>query len=553
VLLLPIVLTEETSEVSQVDKGFRINCRKTPNLQINALAKYSQNTLLIFFSSNYVAVSEIQKDNIPITKKILMTKTLIPRLEGHIEAAFTYENTTYFLNNMTQMWNYDSKSRIFVGPDERQKKFGCLKNDYDITSILVFQRSKSSALMLIYHTENGTQFLTFCDLMTDKVIEKYERSFKTDATEIIWTNDNKFEGISINGFMFSYFEISAYLGNLRYVPLVKPYSDNQLLLNCPQQFCIDGKVDTILSIPSGTTYLFRGKYFWEFTTNDITKLEFIYDSAKSITDYWPNLPSNLDAAFSDSNYVYFFKNEKFWKYDIERKVTKEPLFVSLIESHFPEIPTNLDAIWFDKTDQQIYFIKGNHYFVFQINTKLVIEKGEIIPALNYENQFPNFIEINAIHEDMNENIFLFSNNYFFLANRTLLKRRKTLIASLTQEYLFSCQKSYNYSETSLYNDFGEFKQSLSRFQPINISFKPFDNYSTTTTVTTITEPIVNNSLSIKDMIKKWNDSVYDFATFKDKTPLWLMIFCAITLVSIVITSFIALFIIFRQTNQIYNL
>jgi hypothetical protein len=86
---------------------------------------------------------------------------------------------------------------------------------------------------------------------------------------------------------------------------------------------------------------------------------------------------------------------------------------------------------------------------------------------------------------------------------------------------------------------------------MNISFKPFANYSTTTTVTTKIE--FNNSLSIEDMIKKWNDSVYHFATFKDKTPLWLMVFCAITLVFIVITSFIALFIIFRQTNQIYNI
>ena len=62
--------------------------------------------------------------------------------------------------------------------------------------------------------------------------------------------------------------------------MAQPFHANQLLLGCPQQFCINGNIDTILNAANGMAYLFRGKYFWEYEMKDMSNVTLNVKNAK---------------------------------------------------------------------------------------------------------------------------------------------------------------------------------------------------------------------------------------------------------------------------------
>ena len=94
---------------------------------------------------------------------------------------------------------------------------------------------------------------------------------------------------------------------MRYKPIVKPFFDNQILLGCPHQVCINAKIDAIFKGFSGEIYLFVDKYFWKFHTNQIRNAILNVENAKLIHKFWDFLPVGIDASFNDGKSIYFLK------------------------------------------------------------------------------------------------------------------------------------------------------------------------------------------------------------------------------------------------------
>jgi hypothetical protein len=71
---------------------------------------------------------------------------------------------------------------------------------------------------------------------------------------------------------------------------------------------------------------------------------------------FPGLPNNLDAAITRSNGIsYFFQGDQFYRVT---NMSVEPGFPKPISDYFPGIPTPIDAAFVFSKDKNIYFFQG---------------------------------------------------------------------------------------------------------------------------------------------------------------------------------------------------
>lgn len=73
---------------------------------------------------------------------------------------------------------------------------------------------------------------------------------------------------------------------------------------------------------------------------------------------------DMDAAiaFPGNGQTYFFKQDKYWKYDQEnRKIV--PGYPKLIKQHWQGVPNNIDAA-LQTPEGETYFFKGQNYYRF---------------------------------------------------------------------------------------------------------------------------------------------------------------------------------------------
>jgi len=84
---------------------------------------------------------------------------------------------------------------------------------------------------------------------------------------------------------------------------------NRIKGSADQSLCQDPKFDTIFSSAEGFTYIFKGDKYWRLTEESIAP-----GYPKLISDGWPGLTGNIDAAFTYKNgKSYFFKGSKYWR------------------------------------------------------------------------------------------------------------------------------------------------------------------------------------------------------------------------------------------------
>lgn len=182
--------------------------------------------------------------------------------------------------------------------------------------------------------------------------------------------------------------------------------------------CDSSKIDTTLQTPDGRMVVFRGSNFWKFDFgkySNKTTLEseinfaelqrFIFPSSYNehngrIEDKWPDLPSDLDAAYSKGNKNYFFKGDKYWLYIGSQLQDRYP---RLIHLGYPGIPNNLDAATLAPNGRAIIFLKNRNMYVFS-KRRAYIEEGFLDRSVNA-----------AL--TVNGNILLFSNETFYHLNR----------------------------------------------------------------------------------------------------------------------------------------
>ncbi|XP_062913398.1 matrix metalloproteinase-21-like [Mobula hypostoma] len=134
----------------------------------------------------------------------------------------------------------------------------------------------------------------------------------------------------------------------------------------------DGKL-----VVAFNTYFFRDSWYWMYENrNNRTR----YGDPLPICTGWHGIPrAGIDAFVHvctwSKDASYFFKGTQYWRYDNvnDRAYTQDPHGVSyprLISSGFPGITGPINAAFFDRRDQGIYFFKDNMVTAFNVNTNL---------------------------------------------------------------------------------------------------------------------------------------------------------------------------------------
>ncbi|GAV04358.1 hypothetical protein RvY_14646 [Ramazzottius varieornatus] len=113
------------------------------------------------------------------------------------------------------------------------------------------------------------------------------------------------------------------------------------------------RTNAMLSTLDDNMIIMSSKQFW------VVDPHRYLSKALVIRDYYPDLPDNIDAAFTWINgQTYFFKGRSYWKYRGYQQLDGYPQDIS---SGFPGLPDSLDAafLW---NEGRIVFVKGDSYW-----------------------------------------------------------------------------------------------------------------------------------------------------------------------------------------------
>ena len=71
------------------------------------------------------------------------------------------------------------------------------------------------------------------------------------------------------------------------------------------------KIDAIVQTSDGTSFVFKGDNYWKLAGDNVAA-----GYPRSISQGWPGLPGNIDAALTwqSRKYTYLFKGYKYWKF-----------------------------------------------------------------------------------------------------------------------------------------------------------------------------------------------------------------------------------------------
>ncbi|KAK4317820.1 hypothetical protein Pmani_011144 [Petrolisthes manimaculis] len=147
-----------------------------------------------------------------------------------------------------------------------------------------------------------------------------------------------------------------------------------------------GAFDTVFDFlrwrPDGSltynSYFFRGAHFWMYE-NRYNRTR--YGDPLYVTPEWGGLPANVDGyahVWTRTKDVHlFFKGDKYYVYDsvAGRVVSGYPRRIAH-DFHGPPtakrpkgrtIPNNIDTVYFDKRDENLYFFKGKKVFGYDVS------------------------------------------------------------------------------------------------------------------------------------------------------------------------------------------
>jgi V8-like Glu-specific endopeptidase len=119
-------------------------------------------------------------------------------------------------------------------------------------------------------------------------------------------------------------------------------------------------VDTAVRWPeSQLLFLFRGTEFWRYNES----CSCIDLGPWNIPEYWPGLPTSLDASllWTDGN-IYFFKGRQYYKYNV-KKDRVDIGYPKPIKSGWRGVPNDIDAA-LALSNETAYFFKGPKFWTF---------------------------------------------------------------------------------------------------------------------------------------------------------------------------------------------
>lgn len=211
-------------------------------------------------------------------------------------------------------------------------------------------------------------------------------------------------------------------------PSVTTSSDND-------EMCKDPKIDAIFNTHDGTTYAFKGNYYYKLTENAIE-----HGYPKVIAEGWPGLTGksptitahyrpynfivlitlnymitgNIDAAFTYKNgKTYFFQGSKYWRYSGRQMDGDYPKEIS---DGFTGIPDNLDAALVWGGNGKIYFYKGTKFWRFDPLKRPPVKSTYPKPLSNWEG-VPNSIDA-ALQYTNGYTYFFKGDKYYRFNDRT---------------------------------------------------------------------------------------------------------------------------------------
>ncbi|XP_007944197.1 stromelysin-1 [Orycteropus afer afer] len=130
---------------------------------------------------------------------------------------------------------------------------------------------------------------------------------------------------------------------------------------------LPSSIDAALEVVSkDTVFIFKGNQFWAIRGNEV---QVGYPRALYTLGF-PSTIRKIDAAISDKEKkkTYFFVEDKYWRFD-ERRQSLEPGFPRQIADDFPGVDPKVDAVF--EAFGFFYFFHGSSQFEFDPNAKRV--------------------------------------------------------------------------------------------------------------------------------------------------------------------------------------
>ncbi|RWS01644.1 matrix metalloproteinase-14-like protein [Dinothrombium tinctorium] len=176
--------------------------------------------------------------------------------------------------------------------------------------------------------------------------------------------------------------------------------------------CSSTEFDAATTI-NNVTYLFRGEYF--FTIDSTGSIE---RKGRKISDEFPNIPSDLDAAVTTRDGItYFFKGDQYYQAGGRRgESAPRP-----IHSHFRNVPNDLDAAFVYSKDGLIYFVKDKKFIRFENEgVQLSEEESHSIGFNLYLNN------LKAVYSSKSNNFFLYDWFYYRLGEQGWVQEQNNI-------------------------------------------------------------------------------------------------------------------------------
>jgi matrix metalloproteinase-14 (membrane-inserted) len=103
--------------------------------------------------------------------------------------------------------------------------------------------------------------------------------------------------------------------------------------------------------------VFKGDKYWMMTDDSVAP-----GYPRKISDSWPGLPSNIDAALTwkSTGYTFFFKGYQYWRFTDRSPSPGYPKDIS----NWQGLPANLDAAIEWGKDGDLYFFAGSQYWKY---------------------------------------------------------------------------------------------------------------------------------------------------------------------------------------------
>uniref|UniRef100_A0A1I7ZI23 ZnMc domain-containing protein n=1 Tax=Steinernema glaseri TaxID=37863 RepID=A0A1I7ZI23_9BILA len=121
--------------------------------------------------------------------------------------------------------------------------------------------------------------------------------------------------------------------------------------------CDDATIDAITVLGNGTTYAFRGEFYWRLNPSGNRPTP----PARRIVEDWPGLEAGIDAVLTDNDGdTYVFRGDKYWLLDRDGRVYKgypRKISIGLVST-----PSDLDAAFVWSQDDKPYFFKNDKFW-----------------------------------------------------------------------------------------------------------------------------------------------------------------------------------------------